>query len=224
MSPQTGEMLVNEVVPRLRVLIPHSVSQVGHEDYEELVQDSAVMAVKMLNSAERRGKKVSAGNIAYYTVLHARSGRRSYASGSPDALHPKNRMKLGEPESFDVAVKEDECGGDALLLADVFSNSHEDPSTKAARKLDWELFMATLNDRCQAILQTLAEGGQLKEVARQFKVSTSTINTARNQLKAKLLEFFGSNILKEIAQLPQWRSNQLAFREMMACREERLPT
>ena len=125
MSPQTGEMLVNEVVPRLRVLIPHSVSQVGHEDYEELVQDSTVMAVKMLNSAERRGKKVSAGNIAYYTVLHARSGRRSYAAGSPDVLHPKNRMKLGEPESFDVAVKEDECGGDPLLLADVFSNSHE---------------------------------------------------------------------------------------------------
>ena len=68
------------------------------------------MAVKMLNSAELRGKQVTAGNIAHYTVLHARCGRRSYAAGSPDVLHPKNRMRNGEPESFDEVVKEDEFG------------------------------------------------------------------------------------------------------------------
>ena len=82
MSPQAEAMLVGEIVPRLKVLIPHSVAQIGHEDYEELVQDSTVMAARMLNSAELRGKKVTAGNIAYYTVLHARTGRRSYAAGS----------------------------------------------------------------------------------------------------------------------------------------------
>lgn len=216
-------MLIGEIVPRLRVLIPHSVSQVGHEDYEELVQDSTVMAVRMLNSAELRGKKITAGNIAYYTVLHARTGRRSYAAGSPDVLHPKNRMRNGEPESFDVAVKEDEFGGEPMLLADVFSNEQEDPATQAARKIDWEQFVSTLNERCRAVVAALADGGQLKEVARRFRVSTSTINTCRNQLAMKAREFFGTDILKEVVRLPQWKSGLLAQREMLACRVERQP-
>ena len=223
MSPQAEAMLIGEIVPRLRVLIPHSVSQVGHEDYEELVQDSTVMAVKMLDSAERRGKQVTAGNIAHYTVLHARCGRRSYAAGSPDVLHPKNRMRNGEPESFDETVKEDEFGGEPMLLADVISNEHEDPATKAARKVDWETFKATLNERCQAVLQTIAEGGQMKEVALKFKISNSTIQNTRIQLAVKIREFFGVDILKEISRLPQWRNNLLAHREMLACREERMP-
>ena len=223
MSPQAEAMLIGQIVPRLRVLIPHSVAQIGHEDHEELVQDSTVMAVKMLNSAELRGKTVTAGNIAYYTVLHARTGRRSYAAGSPDVLHPKNRMKAGEPESLDEAVKEDEFGGEPLLLGDVFSSEHEDPAVKAARQLDWEQFRSTLTDRCQAVLQTIAEGGQLKEVAAKFKVSNSTIQNTRHQLAVKIREFFGVDILKEISRLPQWRNNLLAHREMLACRDERQP-
>jgi len=223
MSPHAESMLLNEIVPRLRVLIPHSVSQVGHEDYEELVQDSTVMAAKMLNSAELRGKKVTPGNIAYYTVLHARTGRRSYAAGSPDVLHPKNRMNNGEPESLENPVKEDEFGGGPLLLSDVFSNEQEDPSTKAARKVDWEQFASTLNDRCQAVLQTIAEGGRMREVAVKFKISDSTVQNTRNQLAVKIREFFGVDILKEISRLPQWRDNLLAHREMLACREQRQP-
>jgi len=223
MSPQAEALLIGQIVPRLRVLIPHSVAQIGHEDHEELVQDSTVMAVKMLNSAESRGKKVSAGNIAYYTVLHARSGRRSYASGSPDVLHPKNRMLLGDPDSFEVAVKEDECGGEPMLLADVFSNDSEDPATQAARKLDWELFVATLNDRCRAILNSLVEGGSLQAAADRLNLSYGSIHASKQQLAEALKEFFGADILKDIVQLPQWRNNLHAHREMLACREERLP-
>ena len=223
MSPNAEAMLIGEIVPRLKTLIPHSVAQIGHEDHEELVQDSTVMAVRMLDSAERRGKAVTAGNIAYYTVLHARTGRRSYAAGSPDVLHPKNRMRNGEPESLDGAVKEDEFGGEPLLLGDVFTDQNEDPAVQATRRLDWEQFRATLSDRCQAVLQVIAEGGQLKEVAARFQVSTSTINNTRVQLAVKIREFFGTDILKEISHLPRWRDNLLAHREMLACRVERMP-
>ena len=223
MSSHVDNVLVDEIVPRLRAMIPRSVSQVGHEDYEELVQDSTVMAARILHSAELRGKKVSPGNVAYYAVLHARCGRRSYAAGSPDVLHPKNRMRHGEPESFDEAVKEDEFGGEPLLLGDVFSNQQEDPATKAARKLDWEQFVSTLNDRGRAVVAALVDGGQLKEVAARFQVSTSTINTTRSQLAVKIREFFGSDILKEIARMPEWKSSLLAQRELLACRVERMP-
>ena len=120
------------------------------------------MAVKLLNSAEQRGKEVSAGNVAHYSVVHARSARRSYAAGSSDVMHPKKQMKHGEPQSFDEAVKEDECGGEPPLLSDVICNNSEDPATKAARKLDWETFMAVLNDRCRAVVQVLAGAGRFR--------------------------------------------------------------
>ena len=223
MSPQAEALLIGQIVPRLRVLIPQSVPQIGHEDHDELVQDSTVMAVKMLTSAESKGKRVSAGNIAYFTVLHARSGRRSYAAGSSDVLHPRNRMSLGEPESFDETVKEDDCGGESMVLADVFTNDSEDPSTQAARTLDWAAFTATLNDRCRMLLQTLVEGGSLKRVADRLKISASTLNTARQQLRNQAVAFFGPDILSEIVKLPQWRNNLQAHREMLACREERVP-
>jgi DNA-binding CsgD family transcriptional regulator len=182
------------------------------------------MAAKLYDNAEKAGKQVTPGNIAYYAIQHAKSGRRAYGQSKTEPLHPSTQLNgRARLSNFEDAVKTEEGSEDPMLLTEVFSNEQEDPSTKAARNLDWESFMSSLNDRCQAILNVMAEGGQLKELAKTLKVSTSTLNTSRNQLKAKLLEFFGSDILKEIATMPQWRTNLLAHREMLACREERMP-
>ena len=222
MSPETGELLLQEVAPRIRSAVPYCVRTVGCEDHEEIIQDTICMAAKLYDNAEKAGKQVTPGNIAYYAIQHAKSGRRAYGQSKTDPLHPSTQLNgRARLSCFEDAVKTEEGSEEPMLLTEVFSNEQEDPSTKAARNLDWESFTAPLNDRFKAILNVLAEGGQLKEVAKKFKVSTSTINTSKNQLKVKLLEFFGSDILKEIATMPQWRTNLLAHREMLACREER---
>ncbi len=224
MSPHTGEMLLNEVAPRIRSAVPYCVRTVGCEDAEELIQDTIAMAAKLYDNAEKAGKTVTPGNIAYYAILHAKSGRRAYGQSKTDPLHPCTQLNgRARLDGLEDAVKTEEGSEDPLLLSDVFSNEQEDPSVKAARKVDWELFTATLNERFRAILDVLAEGGCLKEVAVKFKVSNSTINTNRIQLADKLREFFGADILKEIVQLPQWRNNLLAHREFLACREQRQP-
>lgn len=224
MSPHTGELLVQEVAPRIRSAVPHAVRSVGCEDQEEIVQDTIAIAARLYDNAEKAGKQVTPGNIAYYAIQHAKSGRRAYGQSKTDPLHPCTQLNgRASLNQFEDAVKTEEGSDEPLLLTEVFSNEQEDPSTKAARNLDWQTFSASLNDRCQAILHVLAEGGQLKELAKTLKVSTSTINNNKNQLKLKLLEFFGSDILKEISQMPQWRTNLLAHREMLACREERMP-
>jgi predicted transcriptional regulator of viral defense system len=71
--------LQEEIVPRLSGTVPYSVKCIGSEDAQELVQDSIVMAAKMIDRVERQGKmnKVSASNIGYYTIQHLKSGRRS---------------------------------------------------------------------------------------------------------------------------------------------------
>ena len=75
MSSHVDNVLIDEIVPRLRHLIPHHVPRVGSEDPEELLQDATLIAVRLLARARVNGKTVTPGNIAYYTLLHLRSGR-----------------------------------------------------------------------------------------------------------------------------------------------------
>lgn len=96
MSPQAGELLVHEIAPRLRSTIPYSVPCVGAEDAEELLQDALATAASLLASAEARGKTVTAGNVAYYALKHAQSGRRSTGFSKTDVLHPGTQ--LGGPQ------------------------------------------------------------------------------------------------------------------------------
>jgi hypothetical protein len=48
MSPMMNDMLVHEVMPRLRNTV-RSVPKVGHEDNEEIIQDSTLMAARNLD-------------------------------------------------------------------------------------------------------------------------------------------------------------------------------
>lgn len=68
MPPETGALLLHEVVPRIRAAVPRSVRTVGSEDHEELIQDTICMAARLYENAERAGKQVTPGNIAYYAI------------------------------------------------------------------------------------------------------------------------------------------------------------
>jgi len=222
MSPHAAEMLVHQVTPRIRSAVPHAVKAVGCEDSAELIQDTLCIAARLYENAERAGKTVTPGNITYYAIQHAKSGRRAYGRSITCPLHPATQLHgRAELNSFEEPVGGEEFG-EELALADVFSNDHEDPATQAARKLDWELFVTTLNDRAKALVEKLVEGGSLSDVARSLSVSASTIQLTKNQLKARLIEFFGVDILAEVLRQPQWRDNLLANREQLACRTERM--
>ena len=86
MSPQAGVVLMQEIAPRLRSAIPQCVNKVGAEDDEEIFQDGLCMAAKLMDGLEKRGKQVTPGNVAYYTLLHLKSGRRSYSTGHTDVM------------------------------------------------------------------------------------------------------------------------------------------
>lgn len=52
MSPLMDEMLVNEIVPRLRN-VARTIPKVGHEDDEETNQDCTLQAARMMDVAEK---------------------------------------------------------------------------------------------------------------------------------------------------------------------------
>ena len=60
MTVEAGRLLVEEIAPRIRKAIPRNVPQIGHEDYEELIQDAIVIAAQMLSRVETQGKQFTA--------------------------------------------------------------------------------------------------------------------------------------------------------------------
>jgi hypothetical protein len=221
MSPQAGFLLQEEIVPRLRSAIPRNVNQIGSEDAEELIQDATVMAAKMLDRTERQGKTVTPGNIAYYTILHMKSGRRSIGSSNSDALGTGTQLNgRSSINSLEETVAEDE-GNEIFQIHDVLSIDHEDPAQKAARKLDWDEFLVSLTKRQQLLVESILAGKNRVQAARSIGVSTWTITHDKMDLAKKILEFMGADILVTIARIPGWENNLNAERELLACKYDR---
>jgi hypothetical protein len=222
MSPQAGWILQEEIVPRLRSAIPRNVNYVGSEDAEELIQDATVMAAKLLDRTEQLGKRVPPGNIAYYTILHMKSGRRSTGSSNSDVLGTGTQLNgRSTTTSFDEPVHEETELGEEFTVNDVLSIDKEDPAQKAARKMDWDEFLGSLTEREQLLVKCMLDGENHTEAARSIGGSTWTVRQDRMELVRKILEFMGADILVMIAKIPGWKNNLNAERELLACKYDR---
>jgi len=122
---------------------------------------------------------------------------------------------------MEQVVAEDDAGSEIFQLHDVLADDREDPGTKAARKLDWQEFMASLSKRDQGVVEGILEGHTNTTIARTLKVTTWTVNHRKERLAEMLVNFMGSEILKDIQRKPKWKNDILATREMMACKYER---
>jgi hypothetical protein len=224
MSPKAAWILQEEVVPRLCGAVPKSVLCVGSEDHQELVQDSIVMAAKLIDRIEQQGKleKVTPGNVAFYTLQHLKSGRRSYGTNTVDVCGIGTQLNgTSRLHSLNEIVAEDECGIEIFELQDVLSNNNEDPATVAGRKLDWDRFLDQLPHVEQLVIEFLSAGKTLRDVARQVGVSDSAMQGYRRKIGAKVLEFFGIDVLVDLGIKPSWRINLDCTRAAQACRYER---
>ena len=234
MSPEAGLLLQNQIAPRLGSAIPHAVAFIGCEDAEEVVQDSIAMAAKIIHNAEHRGKtitrsatgrrnEISAGNVAYYTIVKLRSGRRSTGFSVSDVYGIGTQINgRTRVTSLDEAAANDASTGDEIFeLHDVLASDQEDPGTKAARKMDWDAFWAGLSDRERAVIEFMLEGKSLASLSRSRGFNASTLAYSKNRLAKAIAEFMGSDILIEVRRQPQWKESLNASRERFACREER---
>jgi hypothetical protein len=241
MSPQAGFLLQTEILPRLISAIPQAVSFIGSEDAKELVQDGTLIAAQMIHNAEQAGTKVlqnpgagrrgarkiktiSAGNVAFYTLQKLKCGRRSTGSSTVDVYGSGTQINgTTRLTSLDEAapVTSVDDVGEPLVLHDVLSRDEEDPGTRAARKMDWESFMASLSARDQIIINCLVEGKPLASLARRRHLNNSTRLYHKRRLADAIANFMGSDILIQIRRKPSWKDSLDATREKMACREER---
>src|SRR5436190_1195622 len=139
MHSSTEQMILQEVQPRLRAAIAQSVPLVGADDVAELVQDGTVLALQLLRSTARSGRKVTGGNVAFYTVKMLRSGRRSTGERRNDPLHPKAQLNgTCSVQSLEEPIAGSDESDEPLTLGETLAARTEDPATTATRSLDWE--------------------------------------------------------------------------------------
>jgi hypothetical protein len=222
MTPMMEEMLVHEVVPRLRKAA-HSIPKIGHEDNEEITQDATLMAARMMDSAEKAGKAITAGNASYYAAKAARSGRRSYYTGRSDVFSPGCQIDgKARHEWLDADVEFET--GDSGTLHDIIAPYHyqgqePDPAEEAARNLDWQSFLASHPPRHRSAILVLVGGGTMREAGKRCGLKDSAAGNLKRQIAADLIEFFGEDVIRRLLDgtRPDWESDLRMSRERHLC-------
>jgi len=212
---------MEEIAPRLKTVIPY-IKTVGVEDSEELFQDALCVAAKMLHDLEARGKQVTPGNVAYYTILHMKSGRRSHSAGRTDVMgsgtqldHKSCVLSFEEPAGIDPET------GEEVPLGEMLAGNSDDPAMSASRNLDWEQFLATHDKRYGALVVDLAVGKNAMGVSREHSASYFTVRQLKAKLQADLREYMGEQAIADSARIPAWRGNIVADHEKALCRADR---
>lgn len=218
MSPLAGAMLQEQIAPRIRSTLPRFFAPLGSEDQEELAQDALAMAAGILASAEAKDKSVSAGNVAYYATKLLKAGRRSTGFSRTDAMHPGTQLHgRSQVRSLEEPLGAEE-GEEGLLLGDVLATEADDPSQSGARNLDWQALLGTLDEKARSILNCIAEGRPLREVALAYGISRSGVHGLKEKLKETIAQFMGPDLLAQVGRLPRWKDNLRASSERQACR------
>lgn len=222
MSPQAGLVLTEEIAPRLRSAIPNVCRTIGGEDSEELYQDGLAMAAQMLHKLEERGKTVTPGNVAYYTILHLKSGRRSTGNSKADVMASGTQMTHRSCVlSLETEVGYDPELDEPIRLEEMLTCSQDDPSMTAARNIDWEAFLRSHDYRYGVLVKAMVEGKSRGQTARACRVDYWKVGDLKLQMASDLLDFMGEDPIADSMQVPSWRGNLVVDREKAACRADR---
>ena len=218
MSPQAGAVLLEQIAPRLKAAVPY-IKPVGCEDKEELYQDGLCMAAHLLENNERQGKQVPASSVAYYTILHLKSGRRSHSAartdvmGSGTQLDGKTAVLSMETEiGFDPETME------AIRLGEFLACHQDDPATRAARNLDWDKFTNSHDYRFGVLLRDMAEGKDVLAQSKEWRQKYYQVRILKEKMEAALREHMGPEAVSNAMRRPVWVGDLHAERERAACR------
>ena len=222
MTAQAGSLLVEQIAPRLRTLVPKSVKPVGGEDAEELLQDAITIAAQMLHRVEVSGKTVTPGNIAYYVILHMRSGRRSQGSSCADTMGIGTQLNgKSSVLSFEEEVGYDPELDAPITLGELLASEHEDPSMVAARNVDWNLFLASHDYRYGIMIKGVAEGQSLKATAECSGHLYASLYGLKEKLAEDVRQYLGDDAVAQSVKLPRWKASIARDREKASCRADR---
>jgi hypothetical protein len=176
----------------------------------------------LLQSAEKRGRPVTAGNVSHYAVKYLRIGRRSTGFHRCDVHHPSAQLSLrSRVHSFEEPTTFTDSSDEPITLGESLAGHGDDPGVEAARKIDWDEFEEKLDAVAKAILDALVAGQELTTLVSRLGRSRSALQDHKNRLAGLIREEFGPDILALAEERAAWRNNLDSARERQACRWDR---
>lgn len=90
--------------------------------------------------------------------------------------------------------------GDVGTLHDViappgYQGQESDPAEKAARNLDWEMFLASHPKRYRTAIHVLVVGGTMREAGKRCGIKDSAALNLKRRIAADLIEFLGEDVI-----------------------------
>ena len=218
MSPQAGTVLLEQIAPRLKSAVRY-IKPVGAEDKDELYQDGLCMAAHLLDANERNGKQVPPSSVAYYTILHLKSGRRSHSAARTDVMGSGTQLD-GKTcvLSMETEVGWDPEMNEAIRLGEFLACNQDDPSVRAARNLDWDDFTNSHDYRYGVLLTDMAEGKDVLARSKEWGQKYSQVRSMKEKMEMALREHMGPEAVSDAVRRPAWVGDLHAERERSACR------
>jgi hypothetical protein len=206
MSPALQLAFVQHVIPIITATVPRTVTPVGAEDPEELIQDGIVLACRAAEELERRRKPVLLRSVAYYAIQRLKSGRRSYSAGRTDVMSPGCQLDgNAEVASLEEPVHVSDADDEYVTLGGVLASRKDDPAQAAVRNTDWSAFMTLLDGPQQYIVRATAEGQSVNDQAEHLKVSAPAVCSRRQTVARRARCFWGDSVLTDVQAQPLWR-------------------
>jgi len=164
------ETMLPELASRFRCRFSSS----GSDLQDERTAEAIAISWQTYLSARRRGKDVTAGNLAWYSTRCVLSGRRLTGSTSLDALSGTRvaRERIGEHASLD-----DFEGDPQRAFYRVFGDRRwRWPVVDiVGAKLDWQSFISRCDRRDQRIVKMKLAGCLQTEIAAALGVSPPSV-------------------------------------------------
>ncbi len=216
MSPEAAQILLDDIVPILAVTIKRTVTPIGSEDHQELIQDAIGDAAKAVDAMERTGRAIMARSIAYYSVQRSKIGRRMMDCGTSDAFSTMRRVKGDCLLSYDEPI--DAHDTDGLCVGDCIADHRPDPSEEAARRIDWETMLNHLDNRQRRVVEEMAVGTMSVDIAKLFGISPARVTQIKLEIAAVIKEALGEDILAELNRESPWRRDVRCLHERREAR------
>jgi acyl-homoserine lactone acylase PvdQ len=122
---------------------------------------------------------------------------------------------------LDERLASPQSGDEPQTIAGMLASKEDDPSTKAARQLDWNELVQELGHVAKEILKALANGHELTPLVQRLRRSRSSLQNDKMELAKLFRERLGENILIQVQETPGWQNNIGAMRERLACYRDR---
>ena len=141
---------------------------------DEHTAEAVALAWQMFQSARRRGKEITAGNVAWYAIRSVLSGRRLAGASSLDALSttPLARERIGEH----VSLSDLEGGSQQAFYQTFGDRRWRWPVVDVVgTKMDWRSFVTGCDERDQRVVEMKLAGHTQTAIASELGISVPAV-------------------------------------------------